>query len=281
MRYTIFIFAIVGCVFAAGAADWAQYRADAARSGYSPEELPEELYPAWTYEPLHPPQPAWQGVDTRMSFDHAHHVAVAGGLLFFGSSADGKVYALDAATGETRWSFATAGPVRLAPAVWQGRVLVTSDDGLLYCLSAADGTLLWQKRGGPEGDLLLGNDRMISRWPVRGGVAVTKDTVYFGAGIWPTEGIFLYALDPATGKVRWCNDESGAIHMPQPHPTAEADSGISIQGFLALGGEQLLVPTGRAVPAAFGRTIMRASSGIAAEWAARMRARLCPAWSAT
>jgi hypothetical protein len=50
-----------------------------------------------------------------MLFDRAFHVAVAGGTLYFGSSADGKVTALDAATGEPKWSYYTGAPVRLAP----------------------------------------------------------------------------------------------------------------------------------------------------------------------
>ena len=77
--------------------------------------------------------------------------------------------------------------------------------------------------------------------------------VYFAAGIWPSEGIFIYALDAASGNVLWKNVDSGAIHMPQPHPTAEATSGVSAQGYLAVSGDHLFVPTGRAVPACFDR----------------------------
>ena len=41
--------------------------------------------------------------------------------------------------------------------------------------------------------------------------------------------------------------------MPQPHGGAEAESGVSAQGHLVATEELLLVPTGRAVPAAFAR----------------------------
>ena len=90
---------------------------------------------------------------------------------------------------------------------------------------------------------------MMARWPVRGGPVVDGNTVYFGAGIWPTEGIFLHAIDATTGEAIWKNDKSGSISMPQPHPGAKAISGISSQGYLAAGEKQLIVPTGRAVPA--------------------------------
>ena len=75
----------------------------------------------------------------------------------------------------------------------------------------------------------------------------------FAAGIWPSEGIFLYALDAASGKKLWCNDSSGAREMDQPHGGARAKSGASAQGDLAVAGDVLLVPTGRAVPAVFDR----------------------------
>ncbi len=77
--------------------------------------------------------------------------------------------------------------------------------------------------------------------------------LYAAAGIWPSEGVFIYAVDPATGKTLWCNDSSGSIEMNQPHPTARAKSGVAAQGYLATDGRELLVPTGRAVPAIFDR----------------------------
>jgi hypothetical protein len=41
--------------------------------------------------------------------------------------------------------------------------------------------------------------------------------------------------------------------MDQPHPTARANSGVSVQGYLSAAGDDLLIPTGRAIPAAFDR----------------------------
>lgn len=232
--------------------DWPTYGGDPARSGYTAEELPAKLTLRWHYQALQAPVPAWPRSD-RQQFDRAFHPVIAGGMLYFGSSADGKVYALDTESGKERWSFYTGGPVRFAPALWKDRVYVGSDDGQLYCLSGADGKLLWKKRGGPDERLLLGNDRLIAQWPARGGPAIVDGVVYFAAGVWPSDGIYLYALDADSGKPVWVNDKSGAIYMAQPHGGANANSGLSAQGYLVANGEQLLVPTGRAVPAVLNR----------------------------
>jgi len=238
----------------AQAGDWPTYRADAARSGYTSESLPTKLSLQWTHQPRYKPQPAWSGWDTRMPFDHTFHPVIAGGMLYFASSANGKVYALDAITGEQEWEVFTGGPVRFAPTLWKNRLFVASDDGCLYCLAADNGKTLWKKRGGPDHRMMLGNGRMISRWPARGGPAVLGDIVYFAAGIWPSEGIYIYALDAATGEVVWLNDDSGGIEMDQPHGGARAKSGLSAQGYLVATRDRLLIPTGRAVPAALDRT---------------------------
>ena len=235
------------------ASDWPMYRADAARSGYASAPLPAKLKMAWVRQADCPPQPAWSGRDTRMPFDLAFQPVVSGGLVLFGSSADCRVYAIDAWTGREKWTYPTDGPVRFAPAVWKNRLFVVSDDGYLYCLAVADGRLLWKRRGGPNQEMVLGNDRLISRWPARGGPVVKDGIVYFGAGIWPSEGIYLYAVEAATGEPLWVNDSSGSLVLEQPHGGNRARSGVSIQGYLALAGDSLAIPTGRATPAVFDR----------------------------
>jgi len=234
-------------------ADWPTFRADAARSGFRQGNLPQQASLAWKYAATHQPTPAWPR-SKRMDFDQAMQPVIAKNTIFFGSTVSGIVHAVDLVTGVTRWEFATDGPIRFAPTVWQDRVFVASDDGILYALAIEDGRLLWQRRGGPDHESVLGNQRLVSKWPARGGPVVVEDTVYFAAGIWPSEGIYLYALDAATGDVQWVNNDSGALYMPQPHGGANAESGVSAQGYLVATSDRLLVPTGRAVPASFDRS---------------------------
>ncbi len=236
----------------AGAADWPMYRADAGRTGYTAEALTAPLSLVWEQRSIHAAAPAWPR-DERITFDRAHRVVIVAGTLFFTSSADGGIHAIDVATGAAKWTFFTGAPVRFAPAVWNDQVFATSDDGYLYCVSAADGTLIRKWRGGPNDQMVLGNEHLVSRWPARGGVVILNDTVYFAAGIWPSDGIYLHAVDAKSGEVVWTNDKSGGIYMAQPHGGASAASGVAVQGHLVATADHLFVPTGRAVPAAFSR----------------------------
>ena len=235
------------------AADWPMFRADASRTGYCPDPLPEDLELLWTYRSRTVPAPAWPD-SSRITFDFAFQPIIVGSAVIFGSSSEDKVVAIDAHSGKPRWTFFTGGPVRFAPAAWRDRIFVAGDDGYLYAIKIEDGSLLWKHRGGPNDRMCLGNERMISRWPARGGPVVAGDIVYYAAGIWPSDGIFLHALDARMGRVLWTNDSTGRMYMAQPHGGANAHSGVAPQGYLLATDERLFVPTGRAVPAAFRRS---------------------------
>jgi hypothetical protein len=242
--------AVLAVSAAAPAAEWPMHRGNPERSGYTPQNLPEKLSLAWTYHPRHPPDPAWPR-DERMMFDRANDVAVAGGLVILGSSADGRVTALDAATGEPRWTYFTDAPVRLAPAVWKDRVFVASDDGCLYCLAAADGSLLERWRSGPSDEMILGNGRMVSRWPGAAGrsfatawsispPASGSRTAY---GFRPSTPSRAACCGPTTRRAAsTCRSRTaGRTPRAASRPKARWSPPRT----------ELLVPTGRAVPAAF------------------------------
>ena len=236
--------------------DWPTYKGDAARSSVSTEAITFPLAKTWVYKTSLPPQPAWPepGKELhRVDFDYAFQPVISDGLIYFGSSADDTVRALNADTGELVWRFITGGPVRFAPAVARGKAYVASDDGYLYCLDAKTGKEVWRFHAASSKDHVLGNSRMISRFPCRTGALVVDDVVYVTAGMWPTEGVYVYALDAETGKERWCNDRSGCIYIDLPHAVASGFSGVAPQGYLAASKDVLLVPTGRSVPAAFDR----------------------------
>jgi len=177
----------------ARADDWPMWRYDANRSAASPENLPDQLHLQWIKE-FPSPKPAWPD-EPKLDFDRSYEPVVMGLTMFVPSMVNDSVTALDIRTGDVKWRFPTGGPVRFAPAAWNNKVYVVSDDGFLYCLDANKGKLLWKFRGAPAAGKVLGNGRLISTWPARGGPVLADGTVYFAAGIWPFMGVFLYALD--------------------------------------------------------------------------------------
>ncbi len=252
-------FAVVflGAVASTNAADWPAYRGDAARSGLSRETLPAPLSVRWTYKPLQAPAPAWPEPGrelNRMSFDYCNCLCAADGMVYFGSSADHTVRALDLATGQRRWLFFAGGPVRFAPTVSRGCLFFVSDDGYAYCLDARSGNLLWRRHIAPRMQKLFGNGSLISRWPLRTGVVVEGETAYVCAGMWPAEGVYLCALRAKDGSVIWQNDDSGSMYLPQPHPPSVGITGVVPQGPMVVTEGQIIIPTGRNVPAFFDKT---------------------------
>jgi len=232
------------------AGDWPTYRSDAARSGVTSETVGPGLSLRWKYVPTHPPKPAWpmpSGELPRMHIDNAYPVVIAGGYAYFGSCVTNKVTSIDVADGEIRWEFFTEGPVRFAPAVYAGKVYVGSDDGNVYCIDSQDGSLVWKYRAGPSDEKVIGNGRMISLWPVRTGVLVDDGIVYFAAGIFPYEGLYVCALDAGDGSVLWKNDTIG----DRAHEMEFG--GISPHGYVLASRDVIYVPSGRAMPAAFDR----------------------------
>ncbi len=199
-------------------ADWPAYRHDNQLSGLTTEQLKLPLGQQWVFHPPYAPNPAWPepalenafgGSKGRlfvplMTFDRAHQLVASGGMVYFGSSADHKVYCLDGATGEIKWAFHTEGPVRMAPTIAAGKLFVGSDDGWVYCLDASDGELHWKVRPGPRESRLPANEQISSRWPVRSGVLVDGKVAYFAAGVFPErEGTYLAAVDAASGTQIW------------------------------------------------------------------------------
>lgn len=109
--------------------------------------------------------------------------AVADGVVYIASD-DGRMYALNANSGRKQWEYACGGPVQCSPAVAGGVLFFGANDSHFYALDRRTGRKLWSfKTGHP----------LVVTTPV-----VHGDTVY--AAQWVD---WVYALDAATGRVKW------------------------------------------------------------------------------
>lgn len=219
---------------------WPAVRRDNHRSAISYERIQLPLHRDWVHTPNLEPKPAWppparvnravksDPLDPTLTYDRAFHTVVHNGLVYYGSSADDSVHCLELTTGKEVWTYTTNGPIRLAPALYAGKCYVGSDDGYLYCLDGKTGALKWKFRAGPETPWVPGNGRIISSFPVRCGICVDEDIVYFAAGLFPRQGTFLCAL----------NAENGEEIFVEPLT-------FSPQGYMLLTATKIMVSTGR------------------------------------
>jgi len=205
--------------------DWPTYRGGNSRSAYSAVTVSADPKSLWTY---------------RAPTAFSPTAATAAGQFVFFCGDDGKVRALDGNTGALKWSFATAGPVAQPPTVAKGRAYVGSGDGVVYCLAAATGRLLWRFRAAPVERRIMAYDRLCSTWPVASGVLVQDGVAYAAAGVIDYDGTYVYALDAEAGKPKWANTTSG-------HLDKRLRKGVSAQGVLTIAGGRLWMPGGNVI----------------------------------
>ncbi len=185
----------IGKAAASGPKDWPAFRHDSLRSGAIDAQLPAEIKSAW---------------NAQLPGTLTQPVAV-GDTVWVASRDTHTLYALNAETGEKRWSFIAGGRIDSPPTIHNGTVLLGSADGYVYCLRATDGQLAWRFRAAPHERLIGSFGQIESTWPVHGSVLVLDGLAYVSAGrsTYLDGGLFLYALNPKTGKVVHQHQELG------------------------------------------------------------------------
>ena len=206
--------------------DWPTYRADNRRTAASRVDVPTKIARAWQYSSPLPIDPA---------------APVTAGGLVFTSGSDGVVRAFEAHSGKVRWKAYTGGPITYPPAVVGDRLFVGSGDGWVYAFQAADGEPIWRFRAAPAQRKINLYGKLASTWPVGSGVLVDRGVVYAAAGIASYDGTHVYALDAATGKIRWQNNTSGRLMSD------DKTVGVSVQGHLLLDDDTLYLAGGNVV----------------------------------
>jgi outer membrane protein assembly factor BamB len=170
--------------------------------------------------------------------------AVSGDLVYVGAT-DMKLYALDKATGETKWTFPAGGEIACQPLVVGDTVYFGADDGKLYSVGT-DGKQKWTFAAKEavytspvyaNGRVLFGSNDSdfyavyfqdgAQQWvctepayTIESKPYVDGNTVYFGA--WDKH---LYAVDIDTGQLKWKLITHASATMPAPQYYSPADCG--------------------------------------------------------
>jgi eukaryotic-like serine/threonine-protein kinase len=157
-------------------------------------------------------------------------ITISGSTAYVGTMS-GNVYALDAITGSTLWTYNTGTKIFTTPTVANGMVYVGSADNWnYYALNAADGSLAWSFHtgGGTFSSVTVVNNiayigstdknmyaldanngntiwTFTSAGEIRDSPAVVDGVIYFGCFVGSTDvgSGNLYALNAATGTEIW------------------------------------------------------------------------------
>jgi outer membrane protein assembly factor BamB len=207
---------------------WPAYRKDNARSVATEATTPASVQQLWMYQPSAAALPTAPIA--------AHH------QILFGAQ-DGVLRALDPKTGTLRWSAYTGGPLKYPPAYSKHRLFAGSADGYVYCLEPSTGRMYWRFRAAPVERTIPVYGTLSSTWPVCG-VLVEKDLVYAAAGISNFDGTHVFALDAASGQIRW--QQHSASYVDDELPMG----GVSVQGPMILHQGAVHMASGNTPPIA-------------------------------
>ena len=145
-------------------------------------------------------------------------LASDGTTLYLSILSQGRIIAVDAATGARRWAFRAKGWTYAGPTVVGDDLFCTSKDGKMYCLD--------KKTGEPRWEFATGG-------PITAGVGVRDGFAYFGSG----DGVF-YKVEIKTGKKAWAfetaRDPDGKPYTISSSPLLDAGSACfgSLDGFV-------------------------------------------------
>ena len=110
----------------------------------------------------------------------------------------GRVLALNARTGRTRWAYRAGGAIKGSPTLAGNRLYIGSYDGHVYAIGARNGRLVWRASGQPR----LGRAGSFYSTP-----AAAYDRVYIGS----TDGK-VYSFGAGSGRLRWSISTGGYVY---------------------------------------------------------------------
>ncbi len=201
MKNALILFALLGCTAAGNCPAQSMFRGDPAHTGTFAGVAPRKFSRIkWKF-------PTGDRI--------VSSPVLQDGVIYFGGD-DGNIYAVDAETGRQVWKQTTKGPVPCTPAVAGGVVYAGSYDGKFYALDAKSGAVKWkfatagerrfEAKGlhgmEPKNQTIADAFDLYLSSPV-----VAAGTVYFGSG----DG-HVYALDAATGELRWKFKTGDVVH---------------------------------------------------------------------
>jgi outer membrane protein assembly factor BamB len=156
-----------------------------------PEPSAPLAQPAWVFDAG---APLWPGT------------SFADGIVYAGAE-DGRLHALDAATGKARWAFKAGGAIRTRAVRAGDRLYFQADDGIVHALDAATGAERWRTRLVETPIVRLPPSDPNSRFDRFGSdVTVVGDRLFVG-----THAGRVVCLDAAEGRPVWQHSSGDSV----------------------------------------------------------------------
>ncbi len=223
----VLAFLWVFCGLASGA-DWAQLQNDAARTGYSSEEVSPPYKVAWSrnFQP------------ERVS-RHVQAVTHRGKVIV--PTEAGNVYALNAGDGEIAWKAEVGSPVEHTAACADGKVVAATLDGRLEALGIEDGARVWTFRPGErfcnfsqapciaDGVVYIASRQGVlyavsltdgkEMWKLDLGAPAAQTAAYKDGRVYiGAEDMRMRAVDSKSGKTVWTSEQLYGQSFKDYHP---------------------------------------------------------------
>ena len=193
--------------------DWTTYRGNSARRGTTPHALKQsastaQLQVAWKTQVAagdaeDPLWWEWQLRDSVIVSPPVH----SKGVVYIADAEAHRLLAIatDGKSAKVKWEFFAGARIEGPPSIVGHHCLFGARDGAAYCVDCRDGQLIWKRSLVDGQNLTVAHGQLESAEPVRGASLVLGDKVLLvtgrhqsvGAGLW------VHALDIATGEVHW------------------------------------------------------------------------------
>ena len=154
----------------------------------------------------------------------AQSPAVTDGRRFYVGAWDQNVYALDARTGREVWRYRASdrgfyySAAIARPALYQGRLLVPSNDNTLHCIDTNAGTSVWKQQAP--------GDKFGYSSPV-----IAGDRIFIGS---LGDKGQVHGLDAATGRILWTTATGATIYESSPAIIGDHIAIGSVNGTLSV-----------------------------------------------
>ena len=166
---------------------WPTLRHDARRTGATTAKVSSRLEEAWKVR-----------LGKRLT-----QPVLSSSTIYIADRDSHTLFALNSKTGKEQWHYIGGGRIDSPPTLYKGRLLFGTADGMVNCLNSKNGKVIWQFHAAPHSRMIVNRNNVESVWRVHGSVLIENDIAYVSAGrsSFLDSGIYLWALDPVTGKI--------------------------------------------------------------------------------